>query len=236
MSYFFYTGTIQNFAHFSITGETAHHLIVRRAKVGERFNFQDDAKKRYECEIAKIDKKNIIAKPVRELVAPPQPKTKVVLFQALVMETALDIILQKATELGVEKIVLYNSERTAVKLSKIKVNQKLGRWNKILLEAIKQCDRVSAPQLEFYENIEVALSTSEELDKVFLLDISGSKLTASNSALKNVGLIVGPEGGFSPKEKESLKNIKNLEVLKISENTLRAETASIAGIALIINL
>jgi 16S rRNA (uracil1498-N3)-methyltransferase len=151
------------------------------------------------------------------------------------METALDWILQKSTELGVSKIILFNSERTAVKLGQSKISQKQIRWNKIILEAVKQSDRVSPPELEFYENIETALLKIQELEKLFLLDLAGSKLTASSSVPKNIGLIVGPEGGFSELEKASLKQIKNLEVLKLSENTLRAETASVAGLALILN-
>jgi 16S rRNA (uracil1498-N3)-methyltransferase len=235
MSYFIYNGNIHIDQQFEADLETSHHLKVRRAKVGERFNFQDVGKKRYACEIVKIDKKLVRVKPVGELSVPAVPQPQVVLFQALVMETALDWILQKSTELGVSKIILFNSERTAVKLGQSKISQKQIRWNKIILEAVKQSDRVSPPELEFYENIETALLKIQELEKLFLLDLAGSKLTASSSVPKNIGLIVGPEGGFSELEKASLKQIKNLEVLKLSENTLRAETASVAGLALILN-
>ncbi len=235
MSYFLYDGVIHNQALLVIENATAHHLKVRRVKVGERFNLQDTHGERYECEVISFSKQNLTVKPLRPVPVPRPPKVPVVLFQAMLMETALDWVLQKSTELGVSKIVLFNAERTAVKFNQQKINQKFNRWNKIVTEATKQCDRAIPPELEYAKDSPEVIKKTEVLQKILVCDIFGKALNPQEAMPNSIGLMVGPEGGFSPEELATLKQHPQTGFIKLAENTLRAETASVAGLALILN-
>ena len=94
--------------------------------------------RKYLSEVIKTDKKALTVKvqsPV--LPIPQEPSVEIILFQAIVSEKALDFIFQKGTELGLKKIVLFNSANASAKLSLDKFEAKKDRWNKILIEAAK---------------------------------------------------------------------------------------------------
>ena len=235
MTYFLYSGKLQQGRECGVDGKEASHLLARRLKAGERFNFQDSEGRRFVCEVIGANKKAFIIKPLGLVIAPPEPKIQIILYQSVVAGQALDYILQKSTELGAAKIILFNSERTATELSRDKFKQKFIRWQKILWEAAKQCDRAKPPTLEFLENLDEVMLLTKNFDKVFVCDVSGEKFKVK-SQLSKVALVVGPEGGLTFKELEKLENLSNSQLVSLGPLLLRADTAALAAQAILRNI
>jgi len=218
--------------------EAAHILLSRRMKLGEIIELQDPEFKRFEAEVVTAGKRSLMVKILRQVAVPAEPPVAITLFQSFLQEKALDFILQKSTELGAVKIILFNSANTATKLAPDQFAKKLPRWNKILWEAAKQSSRARIPELEFIFDFANALVSLKDFDKNFLLDASGSPLNPAQSfkSFKSCSITTGPEGGFTPEEITLIKNNPNTHTLKLGPNMLRSETAAIAALSLIHNI
>lgn len=219
-----------------VSGDEARHiLLAHRAKKGERIKIQGPDGKRFLAEIMEINKKTLTLKIEKEIAVPPKPSRLVTLFQAVVSEKALDFIFQKGTELGVEKIVLFNSSKVGAKLNMAQFKKKQERWLKILTESTKQCERVNPPMLEFILSLEEVFNQLKDFDQIFLADVSGFKLSTLKPLPSSLAVVVGPEGGFSEEEFAMLKKQQSLTAVSLGPNILRAETAALAMVSVILN-
>lgn len=237
MPYFFSKNNLSQDDIVEISGEEARHiLLAHRSKKGERVKLQGPDKKRFIGEILDIQKGLLKLLVVEELSVPKEPKILTNLFQAVVSEKSLDFIFQKGTELGLEKIILFNSQNTAVKLTKEKFEAKKSRWEKIIQESAKQCERAVWPRLEFCVDLTTAQKEMAKYNQVFIADLKGKKLKALSPDAVMVALVVGPEGGFAKTELEQMEKLLNYEKINLGPVLLRAETASLAGVAIIHNL
>lgn len=241
MSYFLTSHKLNTGENAELTGEEAGHVLLsRRMKKGEEFNLQDREENRYKVEITEAHKNTLKVKVKEKINVPEEPRLCITLFQSYVNEKALDFILQKSTELGAVKIVLFNSQNTAVKLKKEVFEKKKERWQKILWEAAKQSDRIRPPSLEFMKDIDtVKPNLSLNYDKNLLCDASGhalGSLAQSFKQFKSCSIIIGPEGGFTNEEVSGLKSVSNLSLVSLGPVLLRAETAAIASLAIVRNL
>lgn len=231
MPYFFSQENLAVGQKVTITDDEARHLLLsHRVKKGEKIKFQDPNGQRFLTQVLTLAKKQLEIEVLEKILVPQEPMVEVALFQSVVSEKALDFIFQKGTELGLSKIILFNSANTAVKLSLENFEKKRDRWNKIIIEAAKQCERAKWPTLYFLNDISQVAKKAVELDKVFLTDISGGDLKLNLGATK-VGLIVGPEGGFNNQEILDFKSISNLQSITLGPVLLRAETAALAALS-----
>lgn len=214
-------------------GEEADHIVLsRRAKVGDELKAQGPDGKRFLAVIKEIKKHDVVIGPLKEILVPVEPQVKATLFQSAVASGTLDTILQKATELGAAEIVLFNSQHTATRLSAEKFRDKLPRFQKVLWEAAKQCERGQVPTLTFADNLEGVVKKSADLDQLFIFDISGEKLlTTPNSQLSTLGLVIGPEGGLSVEEIKTLSGLSNSKLATLGPLLLKADTAAIASLS-----
>lgn len=234
MSYFISEQALQQGQQFEITGQEARHITLsRRSKPGDSIHLQDPAGNRFEAVIEKFTKQSVMVSVGQKVAVPPESKLSLVLYQALISEQALDIVLQKSTELGASKVTLFPSTHSPA--SAINAKGKLNRWKKIMTEAAKQSDRQNIPELEIINSAEDIVTYSEQLDHIFLLDAySGTKLTPKpTKQFASVGLIVGPEGGLEQEELTALRKNAKLTTISLGPRTLRAETAAIAGLTLL---
>jgi len=213
-----------------VAQEMRHLLLSHRARVGETVKLQGPDKKRFSAEILKIGKGAVELRCLRELSVPSEPLIGLVLFQAAIAEKALDFILQKGTELGLEKIVLFNAKNSATKLSKERFAAKKERWQKILIEAAKQSERAVWPEIFFVSNADELESQFAGLDIVYLTDVNGG-LPSQIAGKGKIGIIVGPEGGFKDEEMAIFTKQLNVQALGLGSVLLRAETAAIAALA-----
>lgn len=237
MPYFLSYKNLEPETEIQIMGEEARHILLsHRIKVGEQIKLQGPDDKRYLSQVIKADKKSLTVKVLSLLATPQEPSVAITLFQAMVSEKALDFIFQKGTELGLGKIVLFNSANTATKLSGAAFERKRERWNKILTEAAKQSERAKWPELLFVADVTKTAELIKDSNKIFLADISGAKIPAMIPAPLAVALIIGPEGGFTEDEIREFKLLPNFQIISLSSFILRAETAAIAGISILQSL
>ena len=236
MPYFFSNENLFLGGSHQIDGEEARHILLsHRVKICEKLKLQGPDGKRFLSEVVSAGKKDLMVKALEQLEVPEEPKIKITLFQSVVSEKALDFIFQKGTELGLSSIVLFNSANTATKFTRDIFAKKEERWNKILEESAKQCERSVWPSLQFAFDMNQVLETVKSLDEVFLTDISGQRLKTTNNKLQTAGLIIGPEGGFTKEEVSEFKKIPNVEPVSLGPILLRAETAALATTAIILN-
>ncbi len=236
MSYFLTDKKLSVNQILELSGEEARHvLLARRMKKGERFNLQGKNEERYKVEIKEIGRNELKLEVVEKVKTPAEPEVKITLFQSYVNEKALDFIFQKSTELGAYKIVLFNSQNTATKLSADQFASKSVRWNKILWEAAKQSDRIHPPGLEYLKSLEDVKKMAKDFEKVFLCDIGGMKLSVFDK-ITSAAIIIGPEGGLTTAEVDNLKSIHSCQLITLGPILLRAETASLASLSIIQNI
>ncbi len=158
----------------------------------------------------------------------PSNQNKVTLYCAILKKDNFELVVQKATELGVEKIVPLITSRT------VKSNLKFDRLNKIAKEAAEQSGRIDVPELTAVQGLNDVLEnlTNENYDQIFWLDFGGKRnkniLDQKSKNLK-IALMVGPEGGFTEAERQKALEL-GLSLETISTNVLRAETAAIVGV------
>ena len=137
-----------------------------------------------------------------------------------------NFMIQKATELGVTKFIPIIFERTIVR----KINKE--RFEKIVIEASEQSNRINVPLIEPTQNLDNLLKNS--MDLIFTdLNSSNTKLDKSKFTNKPVCIIIGPEGDFSEAEREKILSFRGVQPFKINENILRSETAVISAISIV---
>ena len=138
----------------------------------------------------------------------------------------LNLMIQKATELGVTRFIPILTERTVVR----KLNEK--RLNKIIIEASEQSNRLKVPSLDKLIRLDAFLKTNQNTKIIFGdLNTDNKKIDFKNT--DPLCILIGPEGDFSVKERENILKLKNIIPLKINDNILRSETAAISIISIV---
>ena len=138
----------------------------------------------------------------------------------------LNLMLQKATELGVTKLIPILTERTIVR----KIN--LARINKIVIEAAEQSNRLDIPKIEKLTRFKNFLKENKNINIIFG-DLNTNNVKFDFKGEKPVCVLIGPEGDFTEDERSMILNQKNITSIKINENILRSETAAISMLSLI---
>lgn len=158
---------------------------------------------------------------------------EIILAPALIKEQKQDFLLQKLTELGVSKIIPLALERSVVKIEEKKKDKKIERWNNILKEASEQSHRTTIPVLMSVSKITDLEKLLDENTKTLkiVLSVNEKTKTLKNTLQKlddydRIIIVVGPEGGISPKEESYLME-HGYERVSLGPRILRAETASI---------
>ena len=211
-----------------LSKEHTHYIVnVMRLKRGSNINFfnQDGE---WNSEIVFLDKDRVEVKFLKK-VKQAGILSKIELAICLVKKNPMEIILQKATELGVSKIIPIISERTEIK------DLNYSRANKIIIEATEQSNQLNIPKLEEVKKLKDFISSLTDEDIVLFADInSNKKIDFKNlDKKKNIILLVGPEGDFSSKELELILSKKNTSSFSLSKNILRTETAVISALSII---
>jgi len=233
MSYFITKQKLELNKASTITDEDISHILFsRRIKVGDAVALQDATQTRFECQIDTATKNSLTITPQKILETPPEPKLKIHIYQALINETALDIVLQKATELGATTITIFSAARSPLKLNIATFSKKLARWQKITLEAAKQSNRLLTPQIKFIKDLNSALAEIN-FPLVALSPRGNNSIEGNIPSSKEIGLMIGPEGGFEDSELKLLSDHTSILPVRLGPRTLRAETACIASLSIL---
>ena len=209
-----------------LSKEHTHYLVnVMRAKRGGNVNFFNKNGE-WLSEIVFLEKDRVEVKFLSKIKENTNTHN-VELAICLVKKNAMEIILQKATELGIKKIIPIISERTEVK----EIN--FERANKIVIEATEQSNQLEPPQISEILNLKDFLNINR--NKIFFADIN-SDYSLEKKDFKEgetVTVLVGPEGDFSPTERELILNDSTIVAFSLSKNILRTDTAVISAISLV---
>jgi len=209
-----------------IIGEEAHHIMILRHKVGDKILVNDKI-----CEIKEISKQSISCFALEQAKEEGVPELKVTLFQALLKSDKMELVIQKAVEIGVAEISPFVSKNVVVKLDDKDKIKKVDRWNKISLEASKQCGRSDIVNVTKVCSFDNMLESLDKFDKIFVAyenEINSlKKFIRSNFDVKNIAIIIGAEGGFEKGEVDKILENKKAVSVSLGKRILRAETASL---------
>ncbi|ONI44290.1 hypothetical protein AN641_07565 [Candidatus Epulonipiscioides gigas] len=223
-----------------ITDDNFHHI-----KNVMRFNLQDELtignkeNINYKCVIEEIGKDFIKAKILETFMANTEPSIEVVLFAPLIKGDKMELVIQKAIEIGATKIIPIYTKNCVVKLeAEKKTTSKLERWNKIAESASKQSGRGVIVSVEMPMDFKNALSFAKENFEINIIPYEKEQSINIKTALRDntfsgIGIFIGPEGGFD-KDEIALSEQFNVVSVSLGQRILRSETASIVSIALVI--
>jgi 16S rRNA (uracil1498-N3)-methyltransferase len=216
--------------------DEAHHCIdVVRAVVGQRVVVFNGRGVEAVAEISGIAKSRVELKTLQVSQTPPL-RCAITLAQAIPKGKNMDLIVQKGTELGVSKIVPLISERTVVQLDQEEAEKKTEKWNQIVIEAGKQCGQSRLPEVvppltpkQFFadfDQYELALIASLQDDARSFRKALSDFQEHQGRRPKNVIVLIGPEGDFTPAEAALAKSAGCVPV-SLGPIVLRTETAAI---------
>ena len=203
----------------------SHYLFkVMRVNIGQTFSLFNESGE-WEAKIKDI-KKEIVEFLVIKKLRSANSQKEIWLAFAPIKLNYLNLMIQKATEIGVTRFIPLLTERTIVR----KLNEK--RINKIIIEASEQSNRLKVPSLDKLTKLDTFLKSNQNANIIFGdLNTNNKKIDIKN---KNpLCVLIGPEGDFSLKEREGILKLKNIIPLKINDNILRSETAAISMISII---
>ena len=203
----------------------SHYLCkVMRINIGQSFSLFNQSGE-WEAKIIDINK-GIIEFSIINKLRSKNTEREIWLGFAPIKLNYQNLMIQKATELGITKFIPILTERTIVR----KLNEK--RLNKIIIEASEQSNRLIAPNLEKIIKFDNFLKLNQNTNIIFGdLNTNNNKITIKNK--DPICILIGPEGDFTIKERQSILQLQNLTSLKINKNILRSETAAISMISIV---
>ena len=237
----FYVGT-ENIEdnRIVITGSDVNHIKnVLRLNKGEKIVICDGQGQDYYCIIDNVAKEQVIAVIEDKQKANTELSTKIYLFQGLPKKDKMELIVQKAVELGAYEIVPVKMKRTIVKIdNEMKEKAKLNRWQTIANEASKQSRRGILPNVHEIVSYKEAIDMAKELEYVILpYELAENmeytrKIIEEASKCSSIGIFIGPEGGFE-EEEVSLAKENGIKPITLGNRILRTETAGLTTLAML---
>ncbi len=231
----FFTGDV-NDGTAVITGEDARHIaLALRMRIGEMVTVCDSNGNDYQCRIEEIHPEQVRLRVQALEPSKGEPQIKITLYQAMPKADKLETIIQKAVELGVHRIVPVLSNRCISRPNEKAMQKKLARYQKIALEAAKQCGRGRVPEVEPLIDYKSAVRRMKEDGMAILFYENAQdslKQTLASKLEQNVSILIGSEGGFEPSEADYALE-QGLLSLSLGSRILRCETAPLAAITAI---
>jgi 16S rRNA (uracil1498-N3)-methyltransferase len=220
-----------------IEGDEVKHIRkVLRLKAGDEIIVFDGLGKEFEGAIVEEGLSSVVIKIQNIFSSKRDSPLEVTLAQSLLKGEKMDYLIQKATELGVKEIIPFFSSRSVPLLEKSKKLKRHHRWERIAIEASKQCGRGVVPKIESLQDYSDMIQTaSPDTLRLILLEKEGIKLKEILERLKEkkkIFFIIGPEGGFSQLEVDEAKKTGFIPVT-LGRRILRAETASLCFLSIL---
>lgn len=214
-----------------IYGEEAKHIEVLRHKVNDTIEVNNR-----NCKIISIEKNKVVCKMFGEEIKRGVPNIDITLYQALLKSDKMEYVIQKSVELGISKIVPFESKNIVVKLKDNDKNKKIDRYNKISKEATKQCGRTDEVEVENVMSFKEMLNSLEDYSAVILAyenEEQPLKDVLKTINTEKIAIIIGAEGGFDKEEVEKILENKKAVSVSLGSRILRAETASLNLISIL---
>jgi len=226
----YFSDKIQSNLSSHLTKEQTHYLRdVMRLKTGDKlsiFNTQGE----WNAIIESYDKNETKIK-IMEKVRDKNNEKNIWLAFSPIKQNPLNFVIQKGTELGVQKFIPILSERTVVR----EIN--IERVKKIIIESSEQSNRISVPEINKPESLKNFLSQFPKKASLIFCDINSTENSLKNILKKNIEepvcVLIGPEGDFSENERKMIINLNQTHSISLAKNILKAETAALSAITIV---
>lgn len=244
MNRFFIDSNYVGSSHIEIIDrDDVHHIShVLRLKKGDKIVVCDSKGFDYTCEISEIEKDSILLYIADKQKGGREPDVRISLYQGIPKQGKFELIVQKSVELGVEKIIPVFMERSVVKETP-RFTKKIERFNTVAKEAAKQCQRSFVPTvseaadfrqiLKDFKEFDIVVFPYEEEESFTIRDYLEQIKKNTVDSVRDVALVIGPEGGFSKEEASALIE-KGIRPVSLGKTVLRTETAAIAALSMLI--
>ncbi len=213
-----------------LTGAEFHHLRVRRLRVGSELVLFDGQGRQRQGVVVALNRQQAVIRLAADEPQRSQVPIRIVLAQALLKTNKLDLVVEKTTELGVDEVLMFTSDRALGRAS----DERQARWERIARSAAKQSRRSTVPRIAGPISFETLLSLQPEARRLFFWEQSPVwdwEAAKSDPAARAVVAVVGPEGGFAAREAERAAQA-GFHLMGLAPRILRAETAAIVAVTL----
>lgn len=213
--------------------EAANHLVrVMRLREGDGCVLFNGDGHDYSATLTSISKREALVHIDSALAVDNESPLAITLLQGIARGEKMDLILQKATELGVTAIIPVNAERTEVKLDAARAEKRIAHWRNVVGSACGQSGRARIPAISAPQSLTAAAAGLPEQMLRLTLDPLGEHRLASLPAAPANGVVIaiGPEGGWSPRDRQQLAEA-GFQGLQLGPRILRTETAGLAAVA-----
>jgi 16S rRNA (uracil1498-N3)-methyltransferase len=225
-----------------LTDDEAHHAInVLRIKAGERVIVLNGVGLECLCEARDVSRKTVTLSVTQHHSISRLPY-RLTLLQAMTKGKTMDVIVQKATELGVDRIVPITSDRTVSQIEPESAAQKVQKWRNTAIEALKQCGSTWLPQIESPIGVQAFLATQDKVEMSLIATLQNNAkhpreyfqnfLGERNRLPETLAVWIGPEGDFTPAE-TNLVIASGALPISLGELILRSETAAIYSLSVL---
>ncbi|MEO6517395.1 MAG: 16S rRNA (uracil(1498)-N(3))-methyltransferase [Pseudoxanthomonas sp.] len=210
----------------------AHLVRVLRLREGDQCLLFNGDGHDYGARITSAGKREVTVLIVSALRIDNESPLRITLLQGIARGEKMDLILQKATELGIASVVPVLAERTEVKLDAERTEKRMAHWRSVIVAACEQSGRAQLPALASPATLAAAAGTLHGSALKLILDPAGEHLLSGLSAPadQQLAIAIGPEGGWSPRDRELLR-AAGFTGLRLGPRVLRTETAGLAAIA-----
>lgn len=216
----------------SLPEEAAIHLVrVLRLREGDGCVLFNGDGRDYSATLVAVGKRDAQVRIEAAAALDNESPLSITLLQGIARGEKMDLILQKATELGVTAVIPVNAERTEVKLDAARAEKRLAHWQSVVISACGQSGRARVPSVSAPGSLlEAARSVPAQALKLTLDPVGEHRLATLPEAPHGVVIAIGPEGGWSPRDRQALV-AAGFQGLRLGPRILRTETAGLAAIA-----
>lgn len=217
----------------TITGADVNHIKnVLRMKIGEQALISNRVDRDYLCQVEELNPDAVYFEIIEECSSGTESPARIYLFQGLPKSDKMELIIQKAVELGVYQVIPVTTRRAVVKLDSKKEEARVRRWNAISESAAKQSKRIIIPEVTGVMSFPEALAYASDFDLNFVpyecakgMDYTREKVSEARPGM-NIGIFIGPEGGFEEDEIQAAHEA-GAQVVTLGKRILRTETAGL---------
>lgn len=239
MHHFFVTPEQVREKKIYIEGSDVNHMKnVLRMKIGERAEVSDGNNLQYLCCVEAYEGGQAVLEVLEEKESDTELASRLYLFQGLPKSDKMELIVQKAVELGVSAVIPVATKRSVVKLDDKKAAKKAERWRGIAESAAKQAGRGIIPEVMNVMGFQEALDFAADLDVVLIPYELAEGMKGTKEIIRgikkgqSVGIFIGPEGGFELEEVEKAAE-SGAETITLGRRILRTETAGLAMLSIL---
>ena len=214
----------------SVAGE--HVVRVMRLRPGAELTVFDGSGGEWSAEIVSIARNSVRVRCIEFAAVERESPMQLTLLQSLARGEKMDWIIQKATELGVQRIVPVDSERSVVQFDEDRAGKRLQHWRAVAASACEQCGRNRLPSIDLPQPLPAALNAAGDGHRFILEPGAARTLATAAIGLKAAVVLIGPEGGFTAAELNAAQQA-TFEPVSFGPRILRTETAAVAAITVL---